>query len=123
MAPYYALTLKIWRENVEARPAEVRARGFDGSFLRKWRYYLCYCEAAFGARPITVDRWSQAALNGACFGFLAFFIWVVDKEADILCSILCSILIMLLGNMSACGLIQLGKVRAAARLRDVRLRP
>jgi len=58
MAPYYALTLKIWRENVEARPAEVRARGFDGSFLRKWRYYLCYCEAAFMEDNIDVLQYT-----------------------------------------------------------------
>ncbi len=56
MAPHYAKTLKIWRENFEAKLSEVRALGFDDTFIRKWRYYLCYCEAAFGTRHITVAQ-------------------------------------------------------------------
>ncbi len=56
LAPHYARTLRIWRENFEARLDEVRALGFDDVFLRKWRYYLCYCEAAFGTRHITVAQ-------------------------------------------------------------------
>jgi cyclopropane-fatty-acyl-phospholipid synthase len=27
-------------------------------FLRKWRYYLAYCEAAFGTRHITVAQFA-----------------------------------------------------------------
>jgi cyclopropane-fatty-acyl-phospholipid synthase len=56
MAPHYAQTLKIWRANFESRLAEVRTLGFDDVFIRKWRYYLCYCEAAFGTRHITVAQ-------------------------------------------------------------------
>ena len=56
MAPHYALTLRRWRETFEARLPEVRALGFDDEFIRKWRYYLCYCEAAFGTRHITVAQ-------------------------------------------------------------------
>lgn len=56
MAPHYALTLCRWRETFEARLPEVRALGFDDEFIRKWRYYLCYCEAAFGTRHITVAQ-------------------------------------------------------------------
>jgi len=56
MAPHYAKTLRIWRENFEARIDEVRALGFDETFVRKWRLYLCYCEAAFGTRHITVAQ-------------------------------------------------------------------
>jgi cyclopropane-fatty-acyl-phospholipid synthase len=56
MAPHYALTLRRWREVFEERLGEVRALGFDEVFLRKWRYYLCYCEAAFGTRHITVAQ-------------------------------------------------------------------
>ncbi|MDX2080935.1 MAG: cyclopropane-fatty-acyl-phospholipid synthase family protein [Terrimicrobiaceae bacterium] len=56
MAPHYARTLRIWRENFEARLDDVRALGFDDVFIRKWRYYLCYCEAAFGTRHITVAQ-------------------------------------------------------------------
>lgn len=56
MAPFYARTLQIWRENFEANLEDVRHQGFDEEFVRKWRYYLCYCEAAFGARHITVAQ-------------------------------------------------------------------
>jgi cyclopropane-fatty-acyl-phospholipid synthase len=50
----YALTLRRWHENFVAREAEVRALGFDERFLRKWSYYLQYCEAAFAMRNISV---------------------------------------------------------------------
>ncbi len=56
MAPHYARTLKIWRDNFEAKVPEILAMGFDEEFVRKWRYYLCYCEAAFGTRHITVAQ-------------------------------------------------------------------
>jgi cyclopropane-fatty-acyl-phospholipid synthase len=50
----YARTLRLWREAFHARRAEVRALGFDERFTRKWDYYLCYCEAAFALRHISV---------------------------------------------------------------------
>lgn len=50
----YARTLRAWRDNFSARLAEVSRLGFDDRFIRKWRYYLCYCEAAFALRNITV---------------------------------------------------------------------
>lgn len=50
----YAFTLRCWRQNLEAREPEVRALGFDDRFLRKWKYYLQYCEAAFAMRNISV---------------------------------------------------------------------
>jgi cyclopropane-fatty-acyl-phospholipid synthase len=56
MGPYYAKTLKLWRDNFEAKLDAVRALGFDEAFIRKWRYYLCYCEAAFATRHITVAQ-------------------------------------------------------------------
>jgi cyclopropane-fatty-acyl-phospholipid synthase len=56
MAPHYARTLKIWRENFDSKLAGVHALGFDDAFVRKWRYYLSYCEAAFGTRHITVAQ-------------------------------------------------------------------
>ena len=56
MAPHYARTLKIWRENFESKLSAVHALGFDDTFVRKWRYYLSYCEAAFGTRHITVAQ-------------------------------------------------------------------
>ena len=32
----------------------MRALGFTSAFLRKWNYYLQYCEAAFATRNISV---------------------------------------------------------------------
>lgn len=43
----YARTLKAWREAFEARWEEIQPLGFDEHFHRLWRFYLCYCEAAF----------------------------------------------------------------------------
>lgn len=68
MAPHYAKTLRLWREAFDLRLDEVRALGFDEPFLRKWRYYLSYCEAAFATRHITVaqivfTKFGNLALN------------------------------------------------------------
>ncbi len=52
--PDYARTLRLWRENFEEKHDHVRELGFDDRFIRKWRYYLCYCEAAFAMRNISV---------------------------------------------------------------------
>ena len=54
MGPYYARTLHVWRENFHRVLAAVGAQGFDETFLRKWDYYLAYCEAAFATRHISV---------------------------------------------------------------------
>ncbi len=50
----YAETLRRWRSAFEASLNEVRNRGFDEAFIRIWRLYLCYCEAAFDAGRISV---------------------------------------------------------------------
>ncbi len=50
----YARTLALWWEQFNARLAEVRQQGFDTRFIRKWNYYLQYCEAAFAMRNISV---------------------------------------------------------------------
>ncbi len=50
----YARTLRMWFDTFNARAAEVRALGFDDRFIRKWNYYLQYCEAAFSMRNISV---------------------------------------------------------------------
>jgi cyclopropane-fatty-acyl-phospholipid synthase len=52
--PDYARTLRQWHETFQARLTEVRQLGFDERFIRKWSYYLCYCEAAFALRNISV---------------------------------------------------------------------
>lgn len=52
----YVKTLEIWRENFNARLDQVRSQGFDEPFIRKWNYYLSYCEAAFKTRNISVAQ-------------------------------------------------------------------
>lgn len=54
MGPHYARTLRHWREAFNARLDEVRQLGFQEDFVRKWNYYLSYCEAAFAMRNISV---------------------------------------------------------------------
>jgi cyclopropane-fatty-acyl-phospholipid synthase len=41
----------------------VRALGFDDRFIRKWHYYLCYCEAAFALRHISVVHTLHSRAN------------------------------------------------------------
>jgi hypothetical protein len=43
----YARTLAEWRVAFEARWPEIQKLGFDETFRRLWRMYLCYCEAGF----------------------------------------------------------------------------
>jgi len=50
----YAKTLNIWHENFNRRIREVKSLGFDDDFVRMWRMYLCYCEAAFLTRNINL---------------------------------------------------------------------
>jgi len=50
----YARTLRAWRDRFNDHLMEVRKLGFDDRFIRKWQYYLSYCEAAFALRNITV---------------------------------------------------------------------
>jgi len=52
----YAPTLRAWRERFTARHAEVRALGFDEPFVRAWRLYLAFSEAAFAARTLGVAQ-------------------------------------------------------------------
>lgn len=50
----YAETLKRWRIAFNQNEAAVRDLNFDTRFIRKWNYYLSYCEAAFALRNISV---------------------------------------------------------------------
>lgn len=54
MGRSYQRTLRMWCDTFNERKDEVLAMGFDERFLRKWNYYLCYCEAAFAMRNISV---------------------------------------------------------------------
>jgi cyclopropane-fatty-acyl-phospholipid synthase len=50
----YARTLQAWRERFMAQLQEVRAQGFDERFIRRWEFYLAYCEGGFRERSIGV---------------------------------------------------------------------
>lgn len=51
---HYARTLRLWNERFHERLDDVKTQGFSDRFIRMWRYYLCYCEAAFLERAIGV---------------------------------------------------------------------
>jgi cyclopropane-fatty-acyl-phospholipid synthase len=59
----YARTLRIWRERFNQNREEVKMLGFDERFIRKWNYYLSYCEAAFEMRNIHVMQMVYARPN------------------------------------------------------------
>jgi cyclopropane-fatty-acyl-phospholipid synthase len=64
----YARTLRLWRESFEGKREQVLALGgFDERFIRKWRYYLCYCEAAFAMRNISVVQTLHTRANNISF--------------------------------------------------------
>jgi cyclopropane-fatty-acyl-phospholipid synthase len=50
----YARTLDMWHKRFEAAWAAISPLGFDEAFRRRWRYYLCYCEAGFAEGSIDV---------------------------------------------------------------------
>jgi cyclopropane-fatty-acyl-phospholipid synthase len=63
----YARTLVSWREQFHAKLDQVRALGFDDRFIRKWNYYLCYCETAFAMRNISVVQTVHTRPNNLSF--------------------------------------------------------
>jgi cyclopropane-fatty-acyl-phospholipid synthase len=50
----YAKTLRMWYDAFNKKLDDVKKLGMDDYFIRKWNYYLQYCEAAFQMRHITV---------------------------------------------------------------------
>ncbi|MBI9071517.1 MAG: class I SAM-dependent methyltransferase [Melioribacteraceae bacterium] len=50
----YGKTLNLWRQKFNKKLEDVKLLGFDDYFVRKWNYYLSYCEAAFNMRNISV---------------------------------------------------------------------
>ena len=50
---HYAETLRRWRTNVDARLDDVERLGLGPTFVRLWRLYLSYCEAAFLERHVS----------------------------------------------------------------------
>ncbi len=59
----YAKTLNLWFESFNQKLTDVKALGFDDRFIRKWNYYLNYCEAAFEMRNINVMQMVYARPN------------------------------------------------------------
>lgn len=64
----YSRTLRCWRASFEAKLGAVRAQGFDDRFIRKWRYYFGYCEAAFALRHISVVQSLHSRANNLSLG-------------------------------------------------------
>ncbi|MEZ6040712.1 MAG: cyclopropane-fatty-acyl-phospholipid synthase family protein [Planctomycetaceae bacterium] len=56
MGFHYAETLRVWNNRFHQRLHEVKQLGFDERFIRMWRYYLTYCEAAFTERATGVAQ-------------------------------------------------------------------
>lgn len=63
MGQNYARTLAQWRDNFNEKVDEIKAQGFSDQFVRKWNYYLSYCEAAFAMRNINVVQMIYARPN------------------------------------------------------------
>jgi cyclopropane-fatty-acyl-phospholipid synthase len=63
MTPSYVRTLRLWQNNFEAKLDQVRAQGFDERFIRKWRYYFEYCQAAFAMRNVSVVQATYSRPN------------------------------------------------------------
>jgi cyclopropane-fatty-acyl-phospholipid synthase len=51
---HYAKTLRLWSDSFNQHLDEVKKQGMDDRFIRKWNYYLHYCETAFKLRHVTV---------------------------------------------------------------------
>ncbi|MCX7809620.1 MAG: cyclopropane-fatty-acyl-phospholipid synthase family protein [Leptospiraceae bacterium] len=58
----YAKTLKLWKYNFINNIDKIKQLNFDDYFIRKWIYYLTYCEVGFRSRYINV---SQVVLSKA----------------------------------------------------------
>ena len=52
ITPHYERTMLCWREKFSEKLDAIRSLGYDESFLRRWHFYLCYCEAAFAERRV-----------------------------------------------------------------------
>lgn len=63
MTDSYVTTLELWQDRFETRLDEVRKLGFDERFIRKWRYYFEYCQAAFAMRNVSVVQSTYARPN------------------------------------------------------------
>lgn len=60
---HYAKTLNIWHQNFNNQMVKIKSLGFDDYFIRMWKMYLCYCEAAFMTRNINLVQVSFTRFN------------------------------------------------------------
>eukprot|EP00177_Eucheuma_denticulatum_P002543 GFKZ01004568.1.p1 GENE.GFKZ01004568.1~~GFKZ01004568.1.p1 ORF type:complete len:472 (-),score=46.43 GFKZ01004568.1:22-1389(-) len=62
---HYATTLREWRRRFaeSVKRGDVAAAGFDEYFVRKWMYYLCYCEAGFATRTLATLQVVLSRIN------------------------------------------------------------
>lgn len=67
MGVSYATTLRNWFTNFHNNLPTVSSLGFDETFIRKWEYYLCSCEASFKERNINVVQMIYAHPNNPEF--------------------------------------------------------
>jgi len=51
---HYARTCELWDQSVTHHQQAIRELGFDDAFLRRWHYYLRYCQAGFELGMIDV---------------------------------------------------------------------
>ncbi|MCA9400973.1 MAG: class I SAM-dependent methyltransferase [Candidatus Omnitrophica bacterium] len=56
ITPHYAKTLRLWRDRFNRELSFENKLNLSQGFIRKWNYYLSYCEAAFTMRNISVAQ-------------------------------------------------------------------
>jgi cyclopropane-fatty-acyl-phospholipid synthase len=56
LRPYYARTLRLWRERFLGQWPRIHAQGFDETFRRMWEFYLAYSEAGFRSGYLGVSQ-------------------------------------------------------------------
>ena len=56
ITPHYARTLHQWELAFSDHADEIKAQGKSGAFMRMWRFYLIFCEAAFRSRHTGVAQ-------------------------------------------------------------------
>lgn len=59
----YAKTLRLWHDAFQERIDDVIKVGLDERFIRTWKFYLCYCEAAFKNKNIDVVQYTLTHTN------------------------------------------------------------
>ena len=79
---HYAETLHRWHDRLQATADEARARGYDDGLLRLWEFYLCYCEAAFAERYVSLAQIVRYVIAPHIAKTLfaplsSFYIWLV----------------------------------------------